>query len=150
MAISRVVRAPRAEVYRALIDPAALVRWRVPDDMTAVVHELDPVVGGRFRISLTYRAADRAGKTTGATDTYRGVFAELVPGERVVEVITFETDDASVRGEMTVTTRLADAPGGTEVSIEQAGLPAGVDPGDNAAGTRMSLDALARLLEGRP
>src|SRR6185312_15055443 len=61
------VRAPRSAVYAALLDARAVATWRVPDDMVARVEEWEPVEGGRFRVSLTYRAEDRTGKTEGAT-----------------------------------------------------------------------------------
>jgi uncharacterized protein YndB with AHSA1/START domain len=145
--VRRHVRAPRARVYRALLDAGAIAAWRVPDGMTSVVHEFDAREGGSFRISLTYDAPDRAGKTAAATDTYHGRFERLVPGERVVEVVEFETDDLALRGEMTITTTLADAGDGTDVSIVHEGLPDSVPAADNEAGTRMSLDNLARLVE---
>jgi uncharacterized protein YkwD len=71
------VRAPRSEVYAALLDPHAVQAWRVPDGMTAEVHEWEAREGGRFRVSLTYRGAE-AGKSGGHTDTYAGRFARLV------------------------------------------------------------------------
>ena len=145
--VRRHVRAPRARVYRALLDAGAIAAWRVPDGMTSVVHEFDAREGGSFRISLTYDAPDRAGKTAAATDTYHGRFERLVPGERVVEVVEFETDDPALRGEMTITTTLANAGDGTDVSIVHEGLPDSVPAADNKAGTRMSLDNLARLVE---
>jgi uncharacterized protein YndB with AHSA1/START domain len=145
--VRRHVRAPRARVYRALLDAGAIAAWRVPDGMTSVVHEFDAREGGSFRISLTYDAPGRAGKTAAATDTYHGRFERLVPGERVVEVVEFETDDPALRGEMTITTTLADAGDGTDVSIVHQGLPDSVPAADNEAGTRMSLDNLARLVE---
>ncbi|MFH5823382.1 hypothetical protein [Georgenia sp. AZ-5] len=46
------------------------------------MHELDGREG-RFRISLTYDAPDRAGKTTAHADTYHGHFVRLVPDELV-------------------------------------------------------------------
>jgi uncharacterized protein YndB with AHSA1/START domain len=82
-------------------------------------------------------------------DTYHGRFTALAAGERVVEVIEFETDDPTLQGEMTVTTTLADADGGTQVTIAYDGLPRGIAPGDNEAGTRMALDRLAGLLRDR-
>jgi uncharacterized protein YndB with AHSA1/START domain len=45
--LSLVIKAPRTAVYRALIDPVALAALRVPDDMTAQVHEFDARPGGR-------------------------------------------------------------------------------------------------------
>src|SRR6476646_12204167 len=79
------IRAPRERVYRALIDPAAVQRWMVPDGMTSHVHAYDARVGGAFRVSLTYDLPSNAGKTSAQTDTYHGRFVELVPNERVVQ-----------------------------------------------------------------
>ena len=145
--MSRRIAAPRAAVYRALIDPAAVAQWRVPDEMTSEVHEFDPREGGRFRVSLTYDAATGAGKSAAHTDTYHGHFARLVPGEQVVEVLEFETADPALGGEMTMTTTLADADGGTEVLIVHDGVPDQVPAADNETGTRMALARLARLVE---
>jgi uncharacterized protein YndB with AHSA1/START domain len=145
--VSRHVRAPRAAVYAALVDAAAIARWRAPEGMTCAVHEFDAREGGAFRVSLTYTAPDRTGKTVANTDTYHGHFARLVPDERVVEVIEFETEDPALQGEMTATTTLTDAAGGTMVEILHEGVPAGIAPADNELGTRMSLDNLAALVE---
>jgi uncharacterized protein YndB with AHSA1/START domain len=144
---SRHIDASRAAVYRALLDPAAIAAWRVPDGMTSHVHELDPRVGGSFRISLTYEDATRSGKTESHTDTYYGHFADLVENEQVVEVMEFETTDPDLIGEMTITTTLTDAGDGTDVTMTHVGLPRGVSVADNEAGTRMALANLARLVE---
>jgi uncharacterized protein YndB with AHSA1/START domain len=142
------IKAPRAAVYRALLDPAAIARWRVPDGMRGFVHEFEAREGGAFRVSLTYDQPGAAGKSSAHTDTYHGRFRRLVPGEQVVEVFEFETTDPSLRGTMTMTTTLTDAGDGTDVVIEHEGLPSGVDPADNELGTRMALANLARLVEG--
>lgn len=141
----RHIDAPPMRVYEALIDPAAIVRWKVPGGMTCEVLEFD---GESFRISLTYDAADRAGKTTAHTDTYRGRFTELVPGAKVVEVDEFETTDPGLAGEMTITITLMDAAGGTDLVAVHEGLPEGVVPSDNELGWQESLDRLAALVEG--
>jgi uncharacterized protein YndB with AHSA1/START domain len=147
------VNAPRASVYRALLDPRAIAKWRVPVGMTSRVHAFDAREGGTFRVSLTYDAPTGTGKTTAHTDTYHGRFAKLIPNEQVVEVIGFETDDPAMQGEMTITTILADATGpggpgsGTEIRAVHEGLPPGVRPADNEAGWRDSLAKLAALVE---
>ncbi len=94
--VSRHLKASRVSVYRALIDPEAVARWKVPTGMTCQVHSFDGRVGGTFRISLTYHARDRVGKTTAHTDTYHGRFVALVPDELVVEVDEFETADPAL------------------------------------------------------
>jgi uncharacterized protein YndB with AHSA1/START domain len=148
--VSRHVDAPRAVVYQALLDADAVVRWRVPDGMTSQVHQFEPREGGRFRISLTYDAPGRAGKSVAATDTYHGQFVQLVPDEQVGEVLEFESADPALGGRITMTTTLTDSPGGgTDILMVHDGMPDVVPPADNETGTRMSLDNLAALVEGR-
>jgi uncharacterized protein YndB with AHSA1/START domain len=146
--ISRHVNAPRAIVYRALLDPRAVATWMVPTGMTSHVHAFDAREGGSFRISLTYDTPTGTGKTTAHTDTFHGRFVKLVPNEQVVEVVEFETLDPALRGEMTITIGLADADGGTEVHAVHDGVPRGLSTADNEAGWRMSLTKLAALVEG--
>jgi uncharacterized protein YndB with AHSA1/START domain len=145
--ITRRINAPRAKVYAALLDPAAIAKWRVPDGMTCRVHEFEPREGGALRVSLSYEAPTAAGKTTARTDTYHGRVVKLVPNEQVVEVDEFETADPTLRGEMTSTITLADADGGTELVAVHEGLPLGLSPTDNETGWRMALDKLAALVE---
>jgi uncharacterized protein YndB with AHSA1/START domain len=145
--VSRHISAPRAVVYRALLDADAIARWRVPDGMSSQVHEFDAREGGAYRVSLTYDAPTGTGKTGAHTDTYHGHFAKLVPGEQVVEVFEFETADPGLRGTMTLTTTLTDAAGGTDVRMVHQGMPDAVAPADNETGTRMALAKLARLVE---
>lgn len=145
--IVRHVHAPRSAVYRALLDARAVQAWMVPDGMTSQVHAFDAREGGAFRISLTYEAPTAKGKTTAQTDTHHGRFVELVPDERVVEVVAFETDDPAMQGEMTITITLVDADGGTEIQAVHEGLPPGVAPEDNELGWRLSLAKLAALVE---
>lgn len=142
------LNAPREKVYAALIDPDAIPRWRVPEGMRCRVHTFKAWEGGAFRVSLTYDAPTATGKTTPHTDTYHGRFVELVPNERVVEVVEFETDDPALQGEMTITTTLAEADGGTELTAVHEGLPPGLSPADNELGWRMSLAKLAAFVEG--
>jgi uncharacterized protein YndB with AHSA1/START domain len=118
--------------------------------MTCEVHEFDAREGGALRISLTYDAPGRSGKTRGRTDTYHGRFAALVPDELVVEVDEFETADPALQGEMTITIRLRDADGGTELEAVHDGLPSGVRPADNELGWQESLARLAAQVEAPP
>ncbi|RBY84820.1 SRPBCC domain-containing protein [Blastococcus sp. TF02A-26] len=144
--VSAVLAAPRDAVHRALTEPALIARWRYPEGMRSEVEELGD---GGLRVTLTYDAPDARGKTTAHSDTYRARFTHLVPGELVVEVDKFETDDPDLRGEMTTTVTLRDSPdGGTELTAVHEGVPAGIDPEQNELGWRMALDRLAALLDG--
>ena len=145
--VSRRVNAPRANVYRALLDAHAVATWMVPTGMSSHVHAFDAREGGSFRISLTYDAPTGIGKTTAHTDTYHGRFMKLVKNEQVVEVVEFETADPALRGEMTITITLADADGGTDVLAAHGGLPRGLSSADNEVGWRSSLAKLAEFVE---
>jgi uncharacterized protein YndB with AHSA1/START domain len=145
--INHHINAPRAVVFRALLDVRAIAKWKVPTGMTSHVHAFDAREGGSFRISLTYDAPTGAGKTTAHTDTYHGHFVKLVTNEQVVEVDEFETTDPALRGEMTITYTLADADGGTDLLAVHEGLPRGVSTADNETGWRMALEKLAALVE---
>ena len=149
--IRRRIHAPRAEVFRLLLDRDAIPKWRVPAGMSCIVHSLDPREGGTFRVSLTYESRAESGKTTSHTDTYHGHFAEIVENEKVVEVIEFETVDPALQGAMTITTVLSDAADGTELVAVHEHLPPGLSPADNEIGWQQSLGKLAALAatEGR-
>lgn len=144
------MHAPRDRIYRALLDPQALMRWKLPHGMRMQVHTFEPREGGALRISLTYDAPTGSGKTSAHTDTYHGRFVELVPDVRVVEVHEFETVDPAMQGEMTSTITLVDAAGGTDVLAVHEHVPPGVAPADNLTGWRMALDRLAALVEAEP
>jgi len=145
--VSRRIDASRSTIYRALLDADAIAKWRVPTGMSSRVHEFDVREGGSFRVSLMYDAPDGAGKSAESTDTYHGRFLKLVPDEQVVEVLEFETEDPALRGMMTVTTTLADAEDGTDVTILHQGIPDVIPAADNEAGTSMALANLARLVQ---
>ena len=150
MTATRVVQridASRAEVYRALVSAESVRAWMVPDGMTSEVHQFEPRVGGRVRISLTYDEPGPAGKSSAHTDTWHGRYLELVPGERVVHTVEFETGNPALAGEMIVTLTLADRGGGTELTAVHEGIPPGLPPADNELGWRLSLAKLARLVE---
>lgn len=143
-------KASREQVYRALLDGQAIARWRSPDGMSCRVHEFEPRVGGRIRVSLTYTVPGQEGKTTSGTDTYHGTFKELVANQKVVEVDEFESDRPELLGKMTLTYLLTDAPGGgTDLHATHEGVPDAVSPQDNELGWSMALEKLARLVEGR-
>jgi uncharacterized protein YndB with AHSA1/START domain len=141
------INAPRAIVYRALLDAHAVATWMVPAGMTSTVHSFDAREGGSFRISLTYDAPTGTGKTTAQTDTFHGRFVKLVPNEQVVEVVEFETPDPTLSGEMTISYILDDANGGTDILAVHDRLPRGLSAADNEVGWRMSLEKLATFVE---
>ena len=146
--VSQIIGAPRHSVYRAFLDPDALASWLQPDGMTGRIDLFEPRVGGRFRMSLTYVNPSDAqrGKTSEDTDTFEGRFAELLPNERIVWVVEFESDRPGFAGEMRVTWTLEDAHGGTEVTALCENIPEGISLADNELGSRLSLRKLAAFV----
>lgn len=100
-------------------------------------------------MSLTYKnpAASLRGKTSEDTDTYQGRFAQLVPYEKIVEIIEFEAQDAAFAGEMKFTALLADTEEGTEVTLICDDIPPGIKLEDNELGSNLSLQNLAAFIE---
>src|SRR6187399_1139722 len=113
--LHRVLTAPPERVYRAFLNPQALARWLPPHGFTATVHELEARVGGTHRISFTNFG-------TGHSHSFGGVYLVLTPNELIRYSDKF--DDPNLPGEMTTTVTLRKVICGTDLSIEQAGVPA--------------------------
>jgi uncharacterized protein YndB with AHSA1/START domain len=147
---SRLIAASPDAIYRALVDPKALMRWLPPAGMSGRVLRFEPWEGGRYRIELTYAGAPppgAAGKTTAHSDISTGRFLALEPERRVVQSVEFETDDPAFAGEMTIAWSLEPAPGGAKVTVIAEGVPPGISAEDHAAGLASSLANLARFVE---
>ena len=146
---TKFIRASQEAVYRAFTDPAALAQWRAPGDMTGEVHRFDLRAGGGYQMSLYYPSSDTTsqGKTADREDRYTARFVELAPPRRIVEAITFDSDDPAFSGEMVMEVTLEAGDGGTTVTIEFKNIPPGIRPEDNEAGTRLALEKLARYVE---
>jgi uncharacterized protein YndB with AHSA1/START domain len=146
---SRIIRARPEQLYQAFIDPAAMVAWLPPAEMTGKIHEFDARVGGGYRMSLFYPPDERAhrGKTSDREDMVDVRFVELTPARWIVEAVSFVTTDPALSGEMTMTATFDEVTGGTEVTLLFENLPPGLRAEDNEAGARLSLEQLARRLE---
>ena len=145
---NRFIAASADVIYRAFVDPAAWPQWLPPEGMTGRVYEFDARPGGKYRMALTHDGDHaNAGKTSDDTDIVEGRFVELIPNERVVQLVTFQSDDPQFAGEMRMTWRLSPAPGGTDVSIVAENVPAGISKEDHDIGLRSTLDNLARFVE---
>ena len=146
---SRVIKARPADLYDAFIDPVALVAWLPPAEMTGQIHAFDARVGGGYRMSLFYPPNERAfrGKTSDREDMVDVRFVELAPPHKIVEAVSFVTTDPGFLGEMTMTATFEEVSGGTEVTLVFKNLPPALRAEDNAAGSRLSLEQLARRFE---
>ncbi|MGW7265926.1 SRPBCC domain-containing protein [Streptomyces sp. NPDC054842] len=145
---ARLIAAPPAAVYAALVRKESLEVWLPPDGMSGRIERWDPRPGGGFRMVLTYLdATDSPGKSSGATDVVEVEFAELVPPERVVQRAVFEADDPSYAGTMTMTWRLDAAGTGTEAAVTATDVPPGIEQAVHEAAMASSLAHLAAHVE---
>lgn len=144
---SRLIKALPETIYRALIDPQAVARWRPPQGMRAEVLAFDPREGGIFRMAFIYEDAGSHGKTTDDADVFEGRFVELVPDRRVVEVVEFESDDPVFAGAMRIVTTLQPVEGGTRVTVSCEDVPPGIGEDDHKEGIASSLENLAAFME---
>jgi uncharacterized protein YndB with AHSA1/START domain len=137
----RVIRAPAERIYRAFIDPDAMAKWLPPHGFTGRVHEMDARVGGGYRMSFTQLS-------NGQTHSFGGRYLDLIPGELIRNTDRF--DDEGLPGEMITTVRLSTVSVGTEVQIEQAGIPDAIPTELCHLGWQDSLTLLALLVEAEP
>ena len=136
--LHRVLRAPAERVYRAFLDPEAMVKWIPPHGFTGKIHHMDLRVGGGYRMSFTNFG-------TGKSHSFGGTYLELTPNERIRYSDSFE--DPNLPGEMQVTITLKTVLCGTELEIVQEGVPASIPVEFCYLGWQESLNLLCLLVE---
>lgn len=136
--LHRVLAASPEKVYRAFLDADAMAKWLPPYGFTCRVEHCDAKVGGTFRMSFK-------NFTTGKSHSFGGEYIELVASERIRYTDRF--DDPGLPGIMNVTVALRAVSVGTEIEIEQAGVPSAIPPEACYLGWQQSLLQLAQLVE---
>lgn len=144
---SRTILASPRAIFRALLDPEVLVKWRPPAGMSARLRAFDPRAGGGYCIEMRYGDASRVGKTTRSSDIVWVRFETIDPDDSIVERIRFDSEDPAFAGEMRLTTSLRAVADGTQVTFIAEHVPAGIDEADHRTGMESSLKNLANLLE---
>lgn len=136
--LHRVFKTSPEKIYRAFLNPDAMVKWLPPDGFTAKFHHLEAKVGGTFRASFT-------NFTTQASHSFGGEYVELLPNKLIRYTDKFE--DPNLPGTMSVTVTIKEVSCGTDVSIVQAGIPEEIPVEMCYLGWQESLDALKHLVE---
>ncbi len=136
--LHRVLRAAPERVYRAFLDPDAMVKWLPPHGFTGKVHHLDARVGGTYKMSFT-------NFSSGNSHSFGGEYLELVDNERIVHTDKF--DDPNLPGEMKTTITVKPASVGVELDIVQEGVPEVIPPDACYLGWQESLRLLTMLVE---
>lgn len=136
--LHRVLKAPVERVFRAFTDADAMVKWNPPHGFTAHMHECNPVVGGKFRMSFTNFSSRKS-------HSFGGTYLEIIADRKIS--YTDQFDDPSLPGEMITTVEFKPVTLGTEVHITQAGIPDMIPESACYLGWQESLGQLALLVE---
>ncbi len=145
---SLLIHADKSDVFTALTSRDALVAWLPPKGMQARFERFDMRQGGSYRLVLTYDDASRApGKTSTDSDVSHVRIVQLVPGERVVQEVDFESDDPAFQGTMRMEWTLRSTEDGTDVEVVARNVPDGIRPREHAEGITSSLANLSAHLE---
>jgi uncharacterized protein YndB with AHSA1/START domain len=111
LVVRRVIPVPREAVFAAWLDPASLRHWMRPGDVERATAEVDPRVGGKFRIVMHHGDRD---------DEHWGEYLAIEPPSRV----SFTWVSAYTNLEPTVVTvELLEKDDGTEVVLTHRRLP---------------------------
>jgi len=136
--LHRVLTAKPETVYKAFLDPDAMVKCLPPNGFTAKLHQMDANVGGGYRMSFT-------NFSTGKSHSFSAKYTELKPLERIRHTDRF--DDPNLPGDMQVTITLKKVSVGTELSIIQEGIPDVIPTEACYLGWQESLILLAKLVQ---
>ncbi|MGE0281026.1 MAG: SRPBCC family protein [Rhizobiaceae bacterium] len=136
--LHRVIATSPNKLYRAFLEADAMAKWLPPNGFTCTVHHFEPKVGGTFKMSFR-------NFTTGNSHSFGGEFIELVQDERLRYTDRF--DDPNLPGEIQVTVELKEVSCGTELNIEQAGIPDLIPAEACYLGWQESLRNLQKLVE---
>jgi uncharacterized protein YndB with AHSA1/START domain len=135
--LHRVLKSTPERVYKAFLDPDALVKWMAPHGFTAKVHSQDARVGGSYKMSFS-------NLSTGSSHSFGGEYLELVPNQRIVHTDRF---DAGLPGTMKVTVEIRKVMVGVELNITQEGVPDAIPAEACYLGWGESLELLKLLVE---
>jgi uncharacterized protein YndB with AHSA1/START domain len=138
VSLHRVFKTTPEKLYRAFTDPLAMAAWLPPYGFLCQVHEMDPRVGGSYKMSFT-------NFSTGSKHSFGGSYLEMKPNEFLKYSDKF--DDPNLPGEMITTVSLKKVMVGTELKVTQDGIPAMIPAEACYLGWQESLDKLMRLVE---
>jgi uncharacterized protein YndB with AHSA1/START domain len=136
--LHRVFKTTPERLYKAFLNPEAMVKWLPPHGFTAKVHSVDARVGGSYKMSFT-------NLTTGKGHSFGGKYLELVPNQRIVHTDVF--DDPNLPGTMTVTIEIKKVMVGAELNVTQEGVPDVIPAEACYLGWGESLELLKLLVE---
>ncbi|MGB1586326.1 MAG: SRPBCC domain-containing protein [Thermoplasmatota archaeon] len=138
--LQRHISAPPERVYKAFLDPDAMVKWNPPHGFVGKMHHHEGKVGGTYKMSFRNFNTD-------TEHTFGGKYVELNPYTRLRWTDAFdESMGEDMQGQMMVTVDLEPTAIGTFVTITQEGLPDAMPREFATAGWQESLMMLEQLV----
>jgi uncharacterized protein YndB with AHSA1/START domain len=125
-------------VFRAFADPIAHASWLPPYGFVCTVQQMDFKVGGSFKMTFI-------NFSTGHSHSFGGEYLEIEQDTFIKYVDRF--DDPNLPGEMTTTVSLRKVICGTELKIEQTGIPEVIPAEMCYLGWQESLEKMRKLVE---
>jgi uncharacterized protein YndB with AHSA1/START domain len=138
VSLHRVLRTSPEKLFRAFTDAPAIASWLPPYGFVCTVHEMNPKVGGTFRMSFH-------NFSTGNGHSFGGKYVEVKPNEFLK--YTDQFDDPNLPGEMMTSVWLRKVSVGTEIKILQENIPSLIPAEMCYLGWQESLEKLANLVE---
>lgn len=138
VSLHRVVKATPEKVFRAFTNELAIASWLPPYGFLCTVQQMNAVKGGSFRMSFT-------NFSTGNSHSFGGTYVEVKQNEFLQYTDRF--DDPNLPGEMTTSVWLRNTIAGTEIKIEQTGIPSAIPVEMCYLGWQESLEKLTKLVE---
>ena len=140
---------PPMRLYRAFTEPSDLAAWVWGQQAKDVRARVDARVGGA--VEVTTAGARPEDPRLG----YRGVFADVVPGRRLVHTVHWDADMGynapgmnSVDEVMVV--EIEPAPAGSRLRFSHHGIPDGGAASEHERSVRATLDDLAAHVARQP
>ena len=138
--LTRFIRAPREKCFDAFVNSESMKGWMCPRGMTTPLIEVDPKVGGRFRITMRSRDGEQF--------TAVGAYREISRPGRVIYTWQWEGGPMPPV-ETLITVSFSEKDGGTELRMTHSGFPDEAMCESHKEGWGSCLNRLADMLDPR-
>jgi len=145
LTLTRTIRAPRAKVFDAFVNPDQLRKWFGPRGHAVAEATVDAKIGGRYRLVMQ--------PMTGKTFAVGGVYREIAAPSRILFTWKWEGEEMGAMGETLVTVTLDERQGEhgveTEVRLQHSGFPAPEARAAHNDGWGSTLNRLVDMVDPR-
>jgi uncharacterized protein YndB with AHSA1/START domain len=138
--ITRIIDAPREQVFRAWTEPEEIRCWWGPGEFTCPEADVDLRPGGTYRLAMQPSAGDPF--------IVGGTYREVEPPARLVYTWRWETGPAADGSESVVTVEFRARGEQTELTLTHTDFPASHGPAPYRMGWEGGLEKFEALFAG--